>query len=209
MTTPNIGNVLRSTRKSIHLPIVDERLSIGKAGKQEKAKLGHNSCAAESGPICKLGIPLTQKDKDHIELGWKTYAGQGHSVRDAYLLTMALFWAKGETTNHVPEIPELRHRSECPTLAQFRYWGSRGEGVQPAQEALLKRVKSGKKYRAQDGVSRDRVKAVAKVVSVDFSWSDVHWVRRGYTSNHDYLLNEQKPIPDGDLPIANPTGETK
>lgn len=158
------------------LPFLDECGSVGKPRKQVNGKLGRKTWPAKLGLICEPGIPLTQKDKDHIAWGWNRFLREGHSVRDAYLITMAAFWADGKAMYQGREVPALKPLSERPTLAQFRYWGPRGYGTKSAWETLLKPGEWEKKYRAQYGTARDGVKAVGQIASGDSTSNDVHLV---------------------------------
>jgi putative transposase len=158
------------------LPFLDECGCVGKPRKQVNGKLGRKTWEAKLGLICEPGIPLTQKDKDHIAWGWNRFLREGHSVRDAYLITMAAFWANGQTMYQGREVPALKSLSERPTLAQFRYWGPRGYGAKSAWETLLKPGEWEKKYRGLYGTARDGVKAVGQIASGDSTSNDVHLV---------------------------------
>lgn len=150
------------------------------APKQERIqrghKLGRKSAANTLDIIAEAGMALTPKDKDHISFGWKTYLKDGHSVRDAYLITMGTFYSNGTTIDQGRSIPKLKPPSRRPSIAQFRYWGPRSEGAIAAWKMLLRPNEWEKTYRALYGSARDTVCAVGQMASGDSTSNDVNMV---------------------------------
>lgn len=146
------------------------------ASRRQTCKLGRKSANAKLGIVLEPGIPLSDLDKQRISSGWRLYLRDGHSVHDAYILTMGAHWADGTNLHQGRLIPVLKPPSQHPTLSQFRYWGPRGEGAKAAWEALLRPGEWEKKYRAQYGTARDGVKAVGQIGSGDSTSNDVNLV---------------------------------
>lgn len=148
----------------------------GAKGRPRKLKLskrlGRKNTAYVRGQVDSPGIHLSAKDKEKINIGWRTFLKGGRTVHQAHVLTLGAWWSTGTKIESGVEVPILMPPERCPTLKQFRYWGPREEGGKSAFELHLRPNDWVKKYRAMLGTSLDGITGVGQIALMDSTSTD-------------------------------------
>ena len=166
-----------ASREKSLLPAYYRSGGKGKSRELKKAtRLGRSNAAYFRGELPSPGIHLNAEDKRHITIGHSKFLKQGLSVPAAYILTLGAWWSTGSRIQDGIELPVLKPAHECPTLAQFRYWGPRDTEGKSAYELLLKDGDWEKKYRAMLGSANHGLNGVGQMGVMDATGTHVTFV---------------------------------
>ena len=120
--------------------------------------------------------PLTAKDIDQLQFGWRSYLKPGINVKEAYGQTMRAFYV----AEWVHSGNELQHRlkpvGERPSLKQFCYHGPNQMGGQQAWRMHLSQREYLLNHRPLDGLPNVGLRRIGAVGQADAATSDVHLV---------------------------------
>lgn len=157
------GGVRSSLIPSTHL-----RGAPGREKIQTSTKLGRKSRLEKAGEAPKVRYVLTAQDKQRLANGY-ALRGKGRTVKDAYLLTCAVFWS----TLLPDKSTRLLPAHERPSLTEFKYWGKKLN----ASESRKKRIGSDAwSAKMATGSTQDQVCAVGQMAMIDSTSTDVYLV---------------------------------
>lgn len=124
------------------------------------------------------GRILTPIDITSLQDAWDYYVIPGRSVEEAYLAACATYWTTGEMRQDDGYlVPTLLPAHDRPSLAQFRYWGSRrGSPENTAWYRHLGRNKYDRTRRPLERRERDGIQSVGQMAVEDASPNDVYLV---------------------------------
>ena len=157
--------------KNALLPFRDR---CGAPGKERKSKnsLGNTSEAFKAGLTSHKNYVWQDGDKEKLALCWSLFLDGKNSVEDAYELAMGVYWSDGTRIRNGEELPVLLPASQRPSLAQFRRWGSAGEGNKDAWELMLGYREWESNYRGLYGSEFDGINAVGQIARSDSTSCD-------------------------------------
>ncbi len=140
-------------------------------------RAGRRNVAVEAGYAHLAGIQATPEVREKLRLGYRKYkTGKHISVRMAYTMTLAEYWAESVVITDGVRKVTLKPLEELPTYDQFR---RHGPGADPANSAT--RINLGahrwqRDHRALPGTERDKVVAAAQWGGMDSTSDDQNLV---------------------------------
>jgi len=144
--------------------------------KEYSKKPGKKNALVKKGEIDKEGLILTEEDKKNLQAGWRYFVKPYKTVREAYLLTSAIWWNDGVKIVDGKEQPILLPSHMRPTESQFRYRGPQGDCEKEAWRQLLLPGDYERNKRGLTGTTRDGIVGVGQVGFADATPSDQHLV---------------------------------
>jgi hypothetical protein len=138
---------------------------------------GRRNIAALNGYPQFAGIQATEEVREKLRLGYKKYkTGNQVSVREAYAMTMAEYWADEITITDGIRQVTLKPLEELPTFDQFRRHGPARDPASAATRINLGAHRWERDHRALPGSEHDRVVAAATWGGIDSTSDDQNLV---------------------------------
>lgn len=123
------------------------------------------------------GIQATPEVREKLRLGYKKYkTGKHISVRTAYAMTLAEYWAESVTITEGVRNVTLQPLEELPSFDQFRRHGPSADPRNSATRINLGAHRWERNHRALPGSERDRVVAATQWGGIDSTSDDQNLV---------------------------------
>lgn len=153
------------------------RMPVPNAEGQFTKRSGRRNIAVMKGFPELAGIQATPAVREKLRLGYKKYkTGKHISVRTAYAMTLAEYWAQSVTITEGIRNVTLRPLEELPSFDQFRRHGPSADPKNSATRINLGTHRWERNHRALPGSERDRVVAAAQWGGIDSTSDDQNLV---------------------------------